>query len=299
MLERLTLTVPDDALEVFEAAMSAHCEAVSFFADEATGTWLLEGVRRPGDIAPLETALALAAIATGIDPPELRREATPAAGWLEKVAASFPPQRIGRSFLVLGTHDRARREPGRIALVLDAELAFGSGEHGSTRGCLRALEMLPPPRGRILDLGTGSGILAIAAARRFRRKVLATDIDRPSITAAVRNARLNGVAHLVRAAPAAGYAPLVRAGAPYRLVLANILARPLSRMAASLALALAPGGMAILSGLLKTQARGVLAAHLRHGLVLRRRIDEGSWTTLVVGAPRKTERRPLLPGIAV
>ena len=169
-------------------------------------------------------------------------------------------------------------------LTLDAGLAFGSGEHGSTRGCMVALETVArrKPR-RILDLGTGSGILAIAAAKLLRRKVLGSDIEPWSIKVARRNAIQNGVGRLVRAKLADGWHhPTIRGGAPYDLVFGNILARPLCGMAKDLSVHLAPGGTAILAGLLGTQARMVLAAHRRRGLVLERMLPQGPWTTLVV-----------------
>lgn len=297
-LERVALTVTEDALPAFEAALSAQCEAVGFFRDEASGLWTLEGIRRPGDAAALEAALALAAAVAGVAPPPIARSPTAASGWLEKVAENFPPQPIGKRFLVVGTHDRAAAAGGRIRLVLDAGLAFGSGEHGSTRGCLRALEGVSGAR-RILDLGTGSGILAIAAARRFRRKVLASDIDFWSVRVATANARDNAVPHLVRAVHEAGVGRRVRAGAPYDLILANILARPLCAMAKAAAGVAAPGATIILAGLLVTQANQVEAAWRRQGCRRLRRIAEGRWTTLVLQAPRKAARRPPARGIAV
>jgi ribosomal protein L11 methyltransferase len=299
-LDRLAVTVPDHALEPFAAAFEAHCQSVGFFRDEATGDWCIEAIRRPGDPGDLQTALLLAAAASGIAPPALSRTPTRSGGWLAQVAASFPPQRIGRRWLVVGTHDASVRAWGRLRIVLDAGLAFGSGEHGSTRGCLRALEGLCRPRGRILDLGTGSGILAIAAAQRFRRAVLATDIEAPSVRVAAANARANGVANLVHPAREDGVARRVRSGAPYGLVLANILARPLCAMARGLAPLLAPGARVVLAGLLDGQANQVAAAWRRQGIVAERRLRENRWTTLVLRAPREAERRPpvMRPGTA-
>ena len=141
-------------------------------------------------------------------------------------------------------------------------------------------------RRRILDLGTGSGILAIAAARLLHRPVLATDIEPWSVRTAAANARANGVGRRVRVRLANGWhGPLLRRSAPYGLVLANILARPLCRMARSLALHLAPGGVAVLAGLLRSQARMVEAAHRRHGLHRLFSVREGEWTTLVLRKP--------------
>ena len=173
---------------------------------------------------------------------------------------------------------------GRIVLRLDAGVAFGSGEHGSTRGCLRALEGMAHRRPRrILDLGTGSGILAMAAARLARRPVTGTDIDPWSVRTARENARRNGLGNRARFLRADGWSsPAIARGAPYDLVFANILARPLCAMARDLARHLAPGGTAILAGLLATQARMVLAAHRRPGLYLERVVGDGAWATLVL-----------------
>ena len=236
------------------------------------------------DEGSLAAALALAAAASGIEA-TLRREPVEAEGWLARTQAAFPEQRVGRRFVVHGTHLDAEAPPGRILLRLDAGVAFGSGEHGSTRGCLRALEAVA--RGqrphRVLDLGTGSGILAVAAAKLLRRPVLGTDIEPWAVRVAGQNARLNQVGPLVRAVLAPGWhGRPVRAGAPYDLVFANILARPLCAMARDLSAHLAPGGRAILSGLLASQVRMVLAAHRRQGLRLERVAREGGWATLTV-----------------
>ena len=290
-LETVFVEVPDAAVEAYEAALGTVCTTVGFFfADEARGIWRVEGVRDAGvDEARLQDALALAALVTGV-PAALGREATEAEGWLARTWEAFPEQRVGRRFMVRGTHQADGASAGRLVLTLDAGLAFGSGEHGSTRGCLRALEAVARRRPRrILDLGTGSGILAMAAALLLRRPVLATDIEPWSVRVAGQNAAANGVGRLVRPALADGWrGRVVQAGAPYDLVLANILARPLCRMARRLALALTPGGTAILSGLLASQARMVLAAHRRQGLRLESSWREGNWMTLVL---RKADRR--------
>jgi ribosomal protein L11 methyltransferase len=283
-LETVSVTVPEDALEVFEAALSSVCTTVGFFRDDASGEWRVEGVRQAlGNDAELAAALALARGLTGLDPP-LERAPTPAEGWLARTLAGFPEQLIGRRFAVRGAHITAAPPPGRIVLTLDAGLAFGSGEHGSTRGCLLALESVAwrRPR-RILDLGTGSGILAIAAVRTLHRPVLATDIEPWAVRVAQENAADNGAGRMVSVLLADGWHDTrVRRAAPFDLVFANILARPLCAMAKDLALHLRAGGTAILSGLLKNQARSVVAAHRRCGMVLERAIQAGAWTTLVL-----------------
>ena len=286
-LETVAVTVPEAALEAYEAALDSACDTVGFFRDNATGDWRVEGVKPVGANEPeLVAALALAAMVSGVTiQPE--RSATEAEGWLARTYASFPEQLIGRRFSVRGTHLQGPPAAGRIGLTLDAGLAFGSGEHGSTRGCLVALETVARRRPRrILDLGTGSGILAMAAARMLHRTVLATDIEPWSVKVSRRNVALNRLSHLVRARLADGWHhPAVRRGGPYDLVFANILARPLCLMAHDLKQNLAPGGTVILAGLLASQVRMVLAAHLRQGLKLERLIPQGVWTTIVVRKP--------------
>jgi ribosomal protein L11 methyltransferase len=288
ILETISIDTPETALAAYEAALASACASVGFFRDHKTGAWRVEGVKQVGENdTELSAALALAASVTGVVVP-VRRSPTPAGGWLARSYASFPEQLIGRRFAVRGTHLHSRPSAGRINLVLDAGLAFGSGEHGSTRGCLRALEGVAWTRPRrILDLGTGSGILAIAAARLLHRPVLATDIEPWSVQVARQNAGLNRVTRLVQVRLANGWnGAAIRAAGPYDLVLANILARPLCQMARRLATHLAPGGRAILSGLLHTQAQSVIAAHRRCGLWLEVSFEEGPWTTLVLRARR-------------
>jgi len=283
-LETISVEVPEAALETFEAALGSVCATVGFFRDHASARWLVEGVKPVGEgNAELTAALALATALTGVEATP-RRVAIPADGWLARTRAAFPQQVIGRRFAVRGTHLCGPPPAGRITLTLDAGLAFGSGEHGSTRGCLRALERVAYRRPRrILDLGTGSGILAMAAAQLLHRRVLAADIEPWSVRVARRNAVLNRLGPLLRCRRADGWRDrAVRAGGPYDLVLANILARPLCLMARSLAAHLAPGGTAILAGLLASQARQVLAAHRRRGMRLEAVITEGPWTTLVL-----------------
>lgn len=284
--------LPEHAVPAFEAALQTVCATVGYFRDEATDTWRLDGVREAGaGDAELAGALALAAAVAGIaPPPALRSGPVEAEGWLARTVEGFPEQPTGRRFLVRPTHLPNPAVFGRLPLRLDAGLAFGSGEHASTRGCLLAFEAVAHRRPRrILDLGTGSGILAMAAARLLRRPVLATDIEPWSVRVAADNARLNGVQRLVAARLADGWRHRMLRGRRFDLVFANILARPLCAMARDLAAHLAPGGTAILAGLLGAQARMVLVAHRRQGLVLERRLDVGPWTTLVLrrGVPAR------------
>jgi ribosomal protein L11 methyltransferase len=215
--------------------------------------------------------------------PEVTIEPLPERDWLAENRERFAPFRIGR-FLVREPADETPVPPGLITLRIETATAFGSGRHGSTEGCLWALQTLRGRRiRRPLDLGCGSGILAIAAAKLWRAPVLASDVDPRAVAVARENARLNGVGHLVRVVIADGYgSPVIAARRPFDLVLCNILARPLKRMAGDLARHLAPGGIAVLAGLLAGDGNDVLAAHRAVGLELQRKIDLEGWRTLVL-----------------
>jgi ribosomal protein L11 methyltransferase len=291
-LETVSVIVTEAAVEPFEAALASACRSVSLFLiDETERLWLIEGVRQPGRHEPeLSAALAVAGLVSG-EHPTLQRQPTPATGWLARTQSSFPEQQVGRRFAIRGTHLPARpgrsSRSGRTTLILDAGVAFGSGEHGSTRGCLRALERVATRRPRrVLDLGCGSGILAMAAARLLGTTVLATDIDTLAVRTARQNAVANGLRNRVQCRLAVGWQPAARARAPYDLVFGNILARPLCLMAPKLSHYLALGGLAILAGLLASQQNMVIAAHRRCGLVLDFKLCEGAWTTLVLRKPQ-------------
>jgi ribosomal protein L11 methyltransferase len=204
--------------------------------------------------------------------------------WVAASLAGLAPVQAGR-FVVHGAHDRARVPPNRIGIEIEAALAFGTGHHGTTRGCLVALDAVAKgtrPQ-RVLDVGTGTGVLAIAAARRLRRPVLAGDIDVRAVAAARANARLNRAGAFVAVVAASGLThPHFRERAPFDLVLANILLGPLQRLARPLARLLAPRGRVVLSGLLPEHANAALAAYRMQGLALERRILRDGWATLVL-----------------
>jgi ribosomal protein L11 methyltransferase len=208
--------------------------------------------------------------------------------WVAASLEDLAPVPAGR-FVVHGRHDRARIAPNRIGIEIEAALAFGTGHHGTTRGCLLLLDRVLRSRSprRVLDLGSGSGVLAIAAAKALRRCVLASDMDAVSVRTARDNARINGVGNLVEAVRATGFsAPLLAAHAPFDLVLANILANPLRQMATAMARHLAPSALVILSGLLPHQAQGVIAAYRARGLVLERHIQIEGWSSLLMRKSR-------------
>ncbi|MBR2124832.1 MAG: 50S ribosomal protein L11 methyltransferase [Acetobacter sp.] len=292
LLETVSVTVSEPAVEFYENALGRVCTTIGIFEANQEGTlWRVEGVKNCGyQDDELTTALLLAAIASGEHAP-LERTITEANGWLARTYETFPEQKIGRRFIIRGTHLPPIADPTHIVLTLDAGVAFGSGEHGSTRGCLRALEYVAYRRPcRILDIGCGTGILAMASAALLHKPILAVDIDPWSVLTTQQNTRRNKLHRHISCHLGNGWhTPALRHKAPFDLVFANILARPLCLMAKNLAYALADNGTAILSGLLQTQVPMVLSAHRKHGLVLERLLKEGEWATLII---RKFNRTP-------
>ncbi|HHZ08313.1 MAG TPA: 50S ribosomal protein L11 methyltransferase [Rhizobiales bacterium] len=210
------------------------------------------------------------------------RETLPEVDWVARSLEGLKPVRAGR-FLVHGSHDRDRRRIGDLAIEIEAGLAFGTGHHGTTAGCLEMIDrvMRRESPANALDLGTGSAVLAIAIAKLAHIPVLATDIDPVAVAVAAENVRLNGVSAFVATATATGFGhPLFARRAPFDLIVANILARPLMRLAPSMRTHLAPRGSLILSGILERQRGAVIAAYagqrFRHISTLRR---EG-WVTV-------------------
>ena len=204
--------------------------------------------------------------------------------WVKESLKGLVPVRAGR-FIVHGQHDRDQVRPNQLGIEIEAALAFGTGHHGTTRGCLIYLDYVLRAKApkRMLDLGTGTGVLAIAAAKATKRRVLATDIDPMSVKVARENMRLNGVGNLVDTVCATGFSsPAFGDRAPFDLILANILANPLRAMSTDMTRHLTRNGMVILSGLLPHQAMSVIAAYRARGLVLRKhQIIEG-WSSLLM-----------------
>ena len=273
------------------AALDELATAVSAFETNEAGThWQVAAYcETPVLDAALEVRLSLAAAAAGGRLVEIGEARLIERDWLGENRRAFPPLRIGR-FFVHGSHWRDKPPPGTIAIEIDAATAFGTGEHASTAGCLLALD--PVARRRRfchpLDVGTGSGILAIAAAKRLHRPVLASDIDPNAVRVAAHHVGRNGLDGMVRVVCAPGYRSRVLRRARYDLIFGNILARPLAMMARDLARVIMPGGTAILAGLLRRQENVVLTAHRAQGLALERRLNVDGWSTLVLRSGQQT-----------
>jgi ribosomal protein L11 methyltransferase len=207
-----------------------------------------------------------------------------AKNWVKATLDELVPVRAGR-FIVHGHHDRSKVPPNKLGIEIEAALAFGTGHHGTTRGCLLLLDEVLKARrpARVLDLGTGTGVLAIAAVKAVQRAVLASDIDPLSVRVARDNARVNGAGNLVQTIRATGFSAAEFAThGPFDLVLANILANPLRQMATPMARHLAPSALVILSGLLPYQARAVIAAYRARRLVLLRHLQIEGWSSLLM-----------------
>ena len=277
-----------EAAAAAASVLDADDAAIALFEiDEAADTWRVDAYSRARRLdVGLEIRLRLAAEAAGGALIAVAEEHVAERDWLAETRRAFPPVRIGR-FLVHGSHWRPPARTGAVALEIDAASAFGTGEHPSTAGCLLALDLLARRRRfrRPLDIGTGSGILAIAAAKRLRRPVRASDIDPEAVRVARRHIGRNGLAQTVRVECAAGLRGVRRRR--HDLIFANILARPIARMARDLSRAILPGGVAVLSGLLRRQEPLVLAPYRGRRFSLVGRVVIGDWSTLILRAGQR------------
>jgi ribosomal protein L11 methyltransferase len=232
---------------------------------------------------PDDIALALLAAAHGAQPFAVSE--LPETDWVAHVRRELHPVEAGR-FYLYGSHDAENVPPGRVPLLIEAAMAFGTGHHGTTKGCLEAFDRLLSdgvmPQ-RVADIGAGTAVLAIAAAKTIPNPVIASDIDPVAVEVAEANARANGVAGHLHCIEAAGFDhPDLAAGAPYDLVFANILKGPLVALAPDMRAHMTPGGHAILSGILNEQADDVIAAYAAEGFRLVARDVLGEWTTITI-----------------
>jgi len=276
-IDAVECTFEDEALSSssFEADLEGITWRVALlYADEPKVAMVKERVAR------IKAAFELDVLDAVIEPVENK-------DWVAEVQAGFPLMDVG-SFMIVGSHhENVQMHSGITPLYLNAGGAFGTGEHATTSGCLLALDWMMKKRRdahimRCLDMGCGSCILGMAAAKKYHMPVTAVDIDKISVDVTRENAEHNGVERLMTCVHGDGYLDKAVKG-EYELIFSNILARPLVQFAADLAKHLAPNGMAILSGLLSRQERMVLAAHKAQGLTLKHRIRIDGWSILVVG----------------
>ncbi len=277
--------------EVFDPTETA----IAAFEAADGRSWLLEAYFASEPDEKVVRALARPIVGDGVDDAEF--DTLDGADWVKVSLDGLAPVRVGR-FVVHGAHDRAAVRPHEFPIEIEAALAFGTGHHGTTRGCLAALaaELKRRRPARVLDVGTGTGILAFAAARALRSRVVAGDIDPVAVAVARANARLNAIGSHIALYVGPGIRhPLAAGPRGFDLVMANILARPLARLAPDLARALASGGTLILSGLLDRDVPGIVAAYHMQGLALNRRSSREGWATLVLtrggAAPRQRPKR--------
>lgn len=283
---KIEFFVPTISQDAFSDALEPFSGVVNLFAVEGTGESRITafGADAPDEIA-LNAALADVAATEGVSTPVVHVVWLPDIDWVAENQARFEPVRAGRFHI----HDSYHLDPpqaGTVPILVDAATAFGTGHHGTTRGCLEALERLVcagDVSAPILDLGCGTGILGIAAAKALRLPVIASDIDPIAVTMARVNVRLNGVSDYMRVFESRGLeAGELRRHAPFGLIFANILARPLQRLAPAIAASSGSGVPVILSGLLREQEQQVMSAYRVQGLSLVARIHHDEWSTLIM-----------------
>ena len=281
------------ALTTLEAKDSADALAAAMedFLPEPVGVGVFEiedgsGCYEVGvyfEEAPDDTELALMAAIYGAKPFAVSE--VPETDWVAHVKRELQPVEAGR-FFVYGSHDADRVPEGAVALLIEAAMAFGTGHHGTTLGCLRAIDRLDRAgfRGKnVADIGCGTAVLGMAAAAIWPDPVIASDIDPIAVEVARANAAANGLGAKVHCVEAAGFAhPDLAARAPYDLVFANILKGPLIELAPDMAAHVSQGGYVILSGILNTQADETLSVYKRSGFVVTARDEIAEWTTLVL-----------------
>lgn len=281
---------PADQVAAVEAVLEPLGVALSSFAVDDDKGWSVEVLceERP-NARHVRSALK------GIGAPPASIAYVPPKNWVAETQRLLAPLRIGR-FFIHGAHFEGKATRGAIPLQIEASVAFGTGRHETTRGCLLALQRLARSGRRVrrpLDLGCGSGILALAISHLWAVPVLAVDADRNAVAVARENMIVNRAADRVRVVRSSGFAAAaLRRSGPFDLIVANILAGPLCRLARGFGRHLAPGGVAIMSGLMNDQEEQVIEAQRRHGLVLERRWRRDDWSVLEFRRVKGKRRRP-------
>jgi ribosomal protein L11 methyltransferase len=276
------------ASAALEKSQAADLAALLELASEPQAVLIVEEPFGPGAVVEaLYTEEPDAAYLSKVAKQEVTVAPLPDRDWIKLSQEGLPPVRAGR-FFVYGAHDAGQVPHGVIPMRIEAGMAFGTGHHETTALCLAVLSDLAKQQrfDHVLDLGCGTGLLAIGAAKLWKRPVIASDIDPIAVEVTVENAKGNGVANLVRAVTADGVThPQVDAGRPYDLIIANILAGPLTRLAPGIVAALAPGGTLVLSGLLHNQEKMVISFY--HHLRFVKGWRDGPWSALVLQKPSR------------
>lgn len=283
---RVTFSVSVANLDEFVAALEPFVLSVAWIEGNPNPEiWMIEGVSKvEPDAGAINQALVLTAALLGQGTPVLQKEEIPDCDWMESVYQSFQPQQIGE-YYIYGSHNQSQIPPQSLGLEINAATAFGSGEHQTTRGCLLALTELAKTVEikRALDMGCGSGILALAIAKRWNLPVVAADNDPECVRVTQANAELNHCQELISPILSEGFADSqVQSEGPYDLIMANILAKPLCDMAEAMAKVVAEQGYVVLSGLLVTQEPQVTETYQAQGLQLLTRYNIDDWATLVL-----------------
>jgi ribosomal protein L11 methyltransferase len=275
--------------ETLETGLWPPPDAITLeLADPESDLWAVDAIFGS---PPDEGQLAVCLAAAGLVRSAVAVVNVPDVDWIAATLRELGPVRVGR-FLLHGSHNREVRSRASVAIEIEAGTAFGTGHHGSTLGCLIALDALlkqARPR-RVLDVGCGTGVLAIAACRAIHALTTATDNDPEAVRVARDNARLNRARIAIYRAEGVRH-PRIRGRAPYDIILANILARPLTSLAADFGKLAATGGLVVLAGLRQSQERSVLAAYRDRGFRLVRRIRLEGWSTMVLRAPGRRAQK--------
>lgn len=282
----------EQAYALVDAVMERDDLALSASAQETTeGEWLFEATCDSPPNIDAFNALVKEVLNGKVEFAIERID--PEIDWVAKSLEGLQPVKAG-GFYIYGSHETAPSPAGLTPILIDAAQAFGTGHHDTTTGCLEVIDRVLKRQSpmRMLDVGTGTGVLAIALAKRSRRTVIASDIDPIAVTTTYNNARLNEVAGFIDPVRAIGLENMdIKRGGPYDLIVANILAGPLRALAPSVCRVAAPGASIVLSGILTHQAARVLAAYRQQGVVLKERLIRGEWATLLLEKPRIYRRQ--------